>query len=425
MSKIKAGSAESTSIEHVSDTSGILELDSESGVVSFINTAGITLPVGTTAQRPVNALPGSLRINTTTGYLELFYNNVWNSLFYVANLNAPTWTTAAGTLATYDFATTSNQSVSTSVTATDVDPGDTITYSVVSGSLPTNLTLNSTTGTISGSLTQPGASSLTTSFTIRATDAGNNTSDRIFNIIRRWLDGSSQSQAASSVGAIKSLTSTTTSGYYWITIGGTARQIYCDMTGATAWMLAMRASGSGTTNTFGWSSAYWTNATGLNETGDPLTNIDIKQGNIWQSFTVTNIRLTGSQTASSYTANPTATFTGFNTTLQNMFGAANNSYSSNIEWGRSNWLNWATSTCGTSTSFWDNQPNCNVDAVNAYGTYHGVRFGITMNNEADCATNDSGVGFGHFRNGQADLSCGAVRWNPDTLYPCHGWFWVN
>jgi hypothetical protein len=246
-----------------------------------------------------------------------------------------------------------------------------------------------------------------------------------YNVASGLADGSTADRAAASAQAIKNATSTTTSGYYWILIGGTARQVYCDMSGATAWMLAMRASGASDTTTFGWSSAYWTNTTSLNETGNPLTDINIKNGYIWQSFTVTNVRLTGSTTATAYNSNATATFSGFNTTLQTMFSSGNNSYSANIEWGRTNWINWSNSAAGTVTSHWDNQPNCNVDAVNAYGTYHGVRFGITFNNEADCATNDSGVGFGQFRNGLSELACGGIKWNADVRYPCHGWFWVN
>ena len=246
-----------------------------------------------------------------------------------------------------------------------------------------------------------------------------------YNVASGLADGSTAERAAASAQAIKNVTSTTTSGYYWILIGGTARQVYCDMSGATAWMLAMRASGAGDTTTFGWSSAYWTNTTSLNETGNPLTDINIKNGYIWQSFTVTNVRLTGSTTATAYNSNATATFSGFNATLQTMFSSGNNSYSANIEWGRTNWINWSNAAAGTVTSYWDNQPNCNVDAVNANGTYHAVRFGITFNNENDCGTNDSGVGFGQYRNGLSELACGGIKWNTDVRYPCHGWFWVN
>ena len=180
MSKIKAGSTESTSIEHISDTSGILELDSESGVVSFINTAGITLPAGTTAQRPASAVPGSLRINTTTGYMEIFYNSLWNPLTNLASI--PSWTTASGSLGTlYD----AERGVRTfTVAATDSDPSATLSYSVASGSLPTGMTINSSTGVISGTASAV-ASDTTHSFTLRVTNNSGASADRAFTILSK------------------------------------------------------------------------------------------------------------------------------------------------------------------------------------------------------------------------------------------------
>lgn len=336
----------------------------------------------------------------------------------------PTWTTTAGLLATINDEYGSYSPIVTLI-ATDPDAGATIGYSVVSGSLPAGTALGASTGQISGNPTNV-VSQTTSNFTIRATDNAGNSSDRAFSIIvNPTADGSTAARAGASAAALKSLLSTTTSTYYWILIGGTPRQVYCDMSGATAWMLAMRASGSAETSTFGWSSAYWTNATSLNETGDPLTDINIKNGYIWQSFTVANIRLTGNTTATAYNTNATTTFSGFNTTLQTMFSSANNSYSTNVEWGRTNWINWCNSAAGTATSHWDNQPNCNLDAVNANGTYHAARFGISFNNENDCASNDSGIGFGQYRQGMTELACGGIKWNADVRYPCHGWFWVN
>jgi hypothetical protein len=180
MSKIKAGSTESTSIEHVSDTSGILELDSESGVVSFINTAGITLPAGTTAQRPASALPGSLRINTTTGYLELFYASAWNQLISLDS--TPSWTTTSGSLGTiYDLERTTK---TFTVVATDTSPSATLSYSVVSGSLPSGMTINSSTGVISGTANAV-ATDTTYNFTLRVTNTIGVTADRTFSILSK------------------------------------------------------------------------------------------------------------------------------------------------------------------------------------------------------------------------------------------------
>ena len=84
----------------------------------------------------------------------------------------PTWVTASGALAI----ATLNTSYSQTVSAT----GDgTITYSLTSGSLPTGLSLNSSTGAITG--TAPNTQG-TSTFTITATDSQNQKTSRSFTI---------------------------------------------------------------------------------------------------------------------------------------------------------------------------------------------------------------------------------------------------
>ena len=91
--------------------------------------------------------------------------------------NSPNWSTSSGTLATIqDNATGTHATVS----ATDAD-GDTIVYSVQSGSIPAGTTLNSSSGTISGDPTDVNGST-TSTFLLRAT-ANTKTADRSFNII--------------------------------------------------------------------------------------------------------------------------------------------------------------------------------------------------------------------------------------------------
>lgn len=92
--------------------------------------------------------------------------------------SSPAWSTASGQIGGSIF---ESQSVSTSVLATDVDAGQSITYAVVSGTLPTGLSLNSSTGAITG--TAPSVAADTTStFSISASD-GTNLATRSFNII--------------------------------------------------------------------------------------------------------------------------------------------------------------------------------------------------------------------------------------------------
>jgi hypothetical protein len=110
--------------------------------------------------------------------------------------SAPTWTTASGNIANiYDNATGTHATV----IASDAE-GDTIAYTETGGTVLSgqNLTLNSSTGAISGDPTDVAAST-THTFDLRAT-AGIKTADRSFNIIiNPTLDGSSSAKAATSI----------------------------------------------------------------------------------------------------------------------------------------------------------------------------------------------------------------------------------
>jgi hypothetical protein len=87
----------------------------------------------------------------------------------------PLWTTTSGSLGSY----AAGSSVSTSVSATDPD-GTSLTYSVTSGSLPSGLLLNSSSGAITGTASSV-FSTTTSNFTIRASDGVNHAS-RSFSI---------------------------------------------------------------------------------------------------------------------------------------------------------------------------------------------------------------------------------------------------
>lgn len=92
--------------------------------------------------------------------------------------NAPVWTTAAGSIGTFN----KNVPFSATVVATDsTDSGSALTYSVAPGySLPAGLSLGSSTGIISGTPTI--SSPVTSSFYLRVTDTGGNYVDRLFTL---------------------------------------------------------------------------------------------------------------------------------------------------------------------------------------------------------------------------------------------------
>lgn len=89
--------------------------------------------------------------------------------------SAPVWVTAAA-LTNYRV----NEAYSTTISATDADGGSSVIYSVVSGSLPSGITFNTSTGIFSGTATTNSGTPYT--YTVRATDSGNNYVDRSFTL---------------------------------------------------------------------------------------------------------------------------------------------------------------------------------------------------------------------------------------------------
>lgn len=93
---------------------------------------------------------------------------------------APNWSTAAGSLGSV----VQGASFSATLLAYDDDNTAVTSYSLVSGSLPTGLSLSgdSTIGTISGTESGSDTQNTTYNFTIRATDNESQTTDRAFSI---------------------------------------------------------------------------------------------------------------------------------------------------------------------------------------------------------------------------------------------------
>jgi hypothetical protein len=152
--------------------------------VSYSVTSG-TLPPGASLNSSTGAITGpTVSVATDTTYTftiqalsspSLTTLSRTFSITVVVNL-APFWVTPTGMIGTYSGTGTVNETF----IAHDPDSGYTaITYTVQSGALPAGVTLNSSTGQLTGTVT---ASAGTYNFTIRASD-GTAFSDRAFSIV--------------------------------------------------------------------------------------------------------------------------------------------------------------------------------------------------------------------------------------------------
>ena len=146
-------------------------------------TAGLSVLVNTTMAAVVTVVSSTtvtftapaMAAGTYVLYLVATDGSVALSLPGISYSGVPAWSTTAGTLGTqYE-----TSAISKSLSATSTDGA--VTYSLVSGALPPGSSLNTSTGAISG--TAPATNSSTTyNFTIRATDAQNQDTDRSFSI---------------------------------------------------------------------------------------------------------------------------------------------------------------------------------------------------------------------------------------------------
>lgn len=125
--------------------------------------SGVNYTGGSQASRPASPTTGNTFFNTTDNSLEIYNGTDWVTI--QETNDSPVWTTASGSLGTV----TEGEAVSFTVTATDPE-GGTISYS--STDLPAGVSVNSSTGVISG--TAPAVNENTTvTFNITASDGLN------------------------------------------------------------------------------------------------------------------------------------------------------------------------------------------------------------------------------------------------------------
>lgn len=219
--------------------------------------------------------------------------------------NTPIWSTSVGSVGTvYE-----NNAIST-ITLSATDPeSSSITYSIVSGSLPTGLTLNTSNGQITGTPAvndSYNSSGVVHNFSVQASD-GTNTVNRSFSILRKWIDGSSIA-AAISPSNISSLTTWgIPSGMFYINLPNAGPYQYFIDTeyNGGGWILALsgdRYVGDGTSTpprdgvaAYGNGDAFFTGTRGSNQNwtfaGYTLNTYATER--LFQNLAYTQLRVAG------------------------------------------------------------------------------------------------------------------------------------
>jgi hypothetical protein len=186
-------------------------------------------------------------------------------------------------------------------------------------------------------------------------------------------------------------------GVYTLNAGGPNWSAYCDMASdGGGWTLVMKVPGRDAG--FAYASAIWTDTAVLNEGSTDLSTTPAKFRGFF-TLPFQQMRVGMVDGSPRYLVVPvSATDVG---PLNALFAGGQRTTSV----GRAAWLGLVGSP--------SLQPNCSLEGFNLVsgGDYHAVRFGILGNNETDCGTSDSRLGFGGEYNrcgAGADVSSGNV-----------------
>jgi len=151
-------------------------------IVELISSTGAITRASAVTFNSSSSLSVTTNLSAGDYYVRVENNDggaVRSSTAILSVSNAPVWQTASGSLGTIAAGATA----SFTLLAYDDDSTAISSYSLVSGSLPGGFSLDgdSTIGTISG--TETTGTDTTYTFTIRATDSQNQTTDREFSIV--------------------------------------------------------------------------------------------------------------------------------------------------------------------------------------------------------------------------------------------------
>jgi hypothetical protein len=150
--------------------------------IEFKTSAGVSYTAATTTVTSATSVKATTPRDFTVGEgpLSIVLTLPGGSSATLANAiqtgGSPVWTTAAGLIGAE---TSIGASFSSTVAASDPD-GQALTYSVLSGSLAPGLSLNSTSGAITGTFNGTITAPTTYTFTIKAEDTAGNSADRQF-----------------------------------------------------------------------------------------------------------------------------------------------------------------------------------------------------------------------------------------------------
>jgi hypothetical protein len=422
-----------------------------------------TLVLGTMPTGCVLPSLGNSALTGTAGNVSSNTNYTWTikatdtsggtaTQNYQQTINTVAATTTGGTvtISAVNEGSSASYDVDTNFTFT---AGSTFSaYSLASGTLPSGLSLNTSTGVISGTMGQV-ASTTAYSFTIRATDTDGDTADQAYSwsivIVPR---GTTSGSPASTPADVRADNSSASNGMYWYTDGTNTYQAYTkfDWHESSHWILVLKVHARGDMPS---GSSYWTNSTTNNDTDSNITGGSWAKYKSWNYYSFNRVLLDMNGTVpcimvyttsrTMYNAmqnNSSAAFGGLgcNSTnptytgiqyIDSGFIYSGSSFS--LQTGHERHIQKYGINCFANTSTNSTTDNASLSSVGRAGARVGAAMdegGYTFGaSNASNGGSDSGFGFGGCAgNAPRTWSCGYGEWNTSAVVnTLPGRLWVR